>query len=147
MASPAPRGWSALLALLVLMPVVSSGGQGPVTPLPDLDSSGPTAQLPPPGPGGGGGKNKAPTISGFQARVGPNGAVTFSGCVTDDQPVLGLSVAITGVGILGLPALVDEDGHFRVTISLDPGTYTATAKVTDALGATSSPVQTTFNIP
>jgi hypothetical protein len=86
-------------------------------------------------------------ITEFKASVGPNGAVTFSGKVIDDKPVAGLSVGIV-VGLLGQPAIVDENGNFRTTMTgFTPGAYTATATVTDAQGAKSAPRQTTFVVP
>jgi hypothetical protein len=70
--------------------------------------------------------------------------VTFTGTVTDDQPVEGLVVTISGGGIT-TTATVLADGTFRVTTTAS-GTLpiTVTATTTDALGATSNPAQTTF---
>jgi hypothetical protein len=70
--------------------------------------------------------------------------VTFSGSVTDDQPVAGLVVTISGGGVTAV-AVVQQDGTFRVTTTA-PGTspITVTATTTDAFGATSAPAQTTF---
>lgn len=88
--------------------------------------------------------NKAPVISDFRAVVGPNGQVTFSGRVTDDQAVAGDLVMISGEGVL-LSAIVAADGTFSAsTIVYGTSDVTVTARVTDLLGATSDPAQTTF---
>jgi hypothetical protein len=95
-------------------------------------------------PGQGAGTNKAPTITDFKAIVGPNGQVTFVGKVTDDQPVGGDLVRITGPGV-DLSAIVRNDGTFQVTTTVfAAGQITVAARATDALGATSDPVYTTF---
>jgi len=104
-------------------------------------------QLPGPVPGKPGqdpGANKAPTITDFKAVVGPNGEVTFTGKVSDDQPVGGDLVRITGPGI-DLSAIVRDDGTFQVTTTVFAvGQITVAARATDALGATSDPAYTTF---
>jgi hypothetical protein len=83
-------------------------------------------------------------ISGFSAIVGPNGRVTFVGTVSDDQPVAGLVVTISGGGVTAT-AIVQDDGSFRVTTTVvSSGPITVTATTTDALGATSDPAQTAF---
>ena len=88
--------------------------------------------------------NTAPVISGFQAVVGPNGQVTFSGRVTDDTPVAGYVVRITGLGV-DASAIVEKDGTFRVTTTVN-GAFdiTASATTTDSGGLKSSPAYTTF---
>ena len=88
--------------------------------------------------------NAPPVISGFRAVVGPNGQVTFSGTVSDDTPVAGYVVRITGPGV-DATAIVDKDGTFRVTTTV-AGNFaiTATATTTDSGGLKSSPVFTTF---
>jgi hypothetical protein len=127
----------------LLHPLESREGPSSLTPLPDLDFLGPVAQLPG-APPGGQGQNQAPVISDFKAKVGPNGQVTFTGTVSDDQAVAGLTVRITGLGI-SFTAIVDEDGKFSTTqVVMGSGRITVTAQVTDALGATSDPVQTSF---
>jgi hypothetical protein len=88
--------------------------------------------------------NQAPVISGFKAIVGPNGRVTFTGTVTDDQPVAGYVVRITGPGV-DVAAIVRDDGTFQVTTTvMAPGDVTVAARVTDGFGATSDPAYTTF---
>lgn len=88
--------------------------------------------------------NQEPIIHDFRAIVGPNGEVTFTGHVSDDQPVAGTVVQITGQGI-ELSAIVEADGSFRVTTTvMDIGDITVTATVTDSMGLKSSPVQTIF---
>jgi hypothetical protein len=70
--------------------------------------------------------------------------VTFTGTVTDDQPVAGLVVVISGGGVTAT-AIVGDDGTFRVTTTAGGVVpITVTATVTDTLGATSDPAQTTF---
>jgi hypothetical protein len=119
-------------------------GPSSVTGVPGLDVVG---QLPVPVPGEPGqvqGTNKAPTITDFKAVVGPNGQVTFTGKVSDDQPVGGDLVRITGPGV-DLSAIVRDDGTFQVTTTVFAiGQITVAARATDALGATSDPVYTTF---
>jgi hypothetical protein len=88
--------------------------------------------------------NAAPVISDFRAIVGPNGQVTFTGTVTDDQAVAGYVVRITGNGI-DTSAIVQRDGSFSVTtFATGPGDITVSATTTDALGATSDPARTMF---
>ena len=88
--------------------------------------------------------NKPPVISGFQAVVGPNGQVTFSGKVTDDTPVAGYVVRITGPGV-DATAIVDKDGNFRVTTTVAGNVdITVSATTTDSGGLKSSPAYTTF---
>jgi hypothetical protein len=88
--------------------------------------------------------NQAPRITDFKAVVGPNGQVTISGTVTDDQPVAGYAVQISGDGI-NLAAIVQADGTFQVTaVFTGNSDVTVMAQVTDAQGATSDPVYTTF---
>jgi len=95
---------------------------------------------PAPGPA----QNQAPSISDFKAVVGDNGKVTFSGRVTDDQPVAGYVVRITGPGV-DVTAVVKADGTFQVTTTVNaPGSVSVAARVTDGFGATSDPVYTTF---
>ena len=89
--------------------------------------------------------NDAPKITNFKAIVGPDGQVTFTGKVTDDQAVEGMVVRIVGRGV-DVTAVVLQDGTFRVTTVVDVrGDVTVTATVTDANGATSDPAYTTFN--
>jgi hypothetical protein len=88
--------------------------------------------------------NRAPSISDFRATVGPNGEVTFTGRVSDDQSVAGLTVRISGQQV-DVTAIVQKDGTFRVTTTVfAPGDVTVTAKVTDWSGLTSDPAYTTF---
>jgi hypothetical protein len=88
--------------------------------------------------------NQPPVISNFKAVVGPNGQVTFSGTVTDDTPVAGYVVHITGGGV-DASAIVQADGTFQLTTTVTGQTdVTVTAQVTDANGATSTPAYTTF---
>jgi len=79
--------------------------------------------------------NAAPTIT-MTITHGPNGAVTFSGKVTDEVPA-GLVVTLTGgPGVAG-SAIVLADGSWSTTIILAEGaTGTATATVTDWYGLT-----------
>jgi sugar/nucleoside kinase (ribokinase family) len=88
--------------------------------------------------------NVAPTISDLRAIVGPHGQVTFAGTVSDDQPVAGYVVHITGDGV-DVSGVVQKDGTFAVTTTVS-GTsdITVMAQVTDRDGATSDPVYTTF---
>jgi hypothetical protein len=90
------------------------------------------------------GANVAPVISDFRASVGPNGQVTFTGRVSDDTPVGGYVVRITGPGV-SATAIVEKDGTFRVTTTV-AGYFdiTASATTTDSGGLKSSPVDTTF---
>src|SRR5262245_27667696 len=89
-------------------------------------------------------KNQAPVICNFKAVVGPNGRVTFTGTVTDDQPVAGYLVRITGPGV-DVAAIVRDDGSFQVTTAvMSAGDVTVVARVTDGFGATSDPAYTTF---
>lgn len=88
--------------------------------------------------------NQPPVISNFKAVVGPNGQVTFSGVVSDDQAVAGYVVRITGDGV-DLSATVRADGTFQVTGVVTGSTdVTVVAQVTDSQGATSDPAYTTF---
>ena len=90
------------------------------------------------------GANKAAVISGFRAVVGPNGQVTFSGTVSDDTPVAGYVVRITGPGV-DATAIVERDGTFRVTTTVAGFTdVTVSATTTDSGGLKSNPVYTTF---
>jgi hypothetical protein len=88
--------------------------------------------------------NQAPVISDFKAVVGPNGQVTFSGKVTDDQAVAGYVVHIIGQGV-DVTAVVQNDGTFNGSTTV-AGTsdITVSAIVTDQFGATSAPAYTTF---
>jgi len=93
-----------------------------------------------PGPG----VNQPPVVSDFKAIVGPNQQVTLSGKVTDDQPVAGDLVRITGPGI-DVTAIVRDDGTFQVTVTVNAaGEVTVAARATDQAGATSDPAYTTF---
>jgi hypothetical protein len=93
---------------------------------------------------GKGGKNAAPVISDFRAVVGPNGAVTFTGRVSDDTPVAGYVVRITGPGV-DATAIVERDGTFRVTTTVNGFVaITVSATATDSGGLRSTPVYTTF---
>jgi hypothetical protein len=88
--------------------------------------------------------NRAPVISNFRAIVGPNGQVTFTGTVSDDTPVAGYVVQITGPGI-SVSAVVQKDGTFSVTTTATGSTdVMVSAQTTDSSGATSTPVYTTF---
>ncbi len=90
-------------------------------------------------------QNQKPAISNFQAVVGPNGQVTFSGLVTDDSPVAGYVVHITGDNGINLSAVVQPDGTFQVTTFVSGSSdVTVQATVTDSQGATSDPAYTTF---
>ena len=90
------------------------------------------------------GVNAVPVITGFKAVVGPNGQVTFTGKVSDDTPVAGYVVRITGPGV-DVTAIVEKDGTFRVTTTV-AGNFdvTVSATTTDSGGLKSSPVYTTF---
>ena len=89
-------------------------------------------------------RNAPPVISNFRAIVGPNGQVTFTGTVTDDTPVAGYVVQISGPG-MNLSAIVGKDGTFSVTTVVTGSTdVTVSAQTTDGSGATSTPVYTTF---
>jgi hypothetical protein len=88
--------------------------------------------------------NVPPVISNFRAIVGPNGQVTFTGTVTDDTPVAGYVVRITGPGV-DTYAIVQRDGTFSTTTVVNAvGSVTMSATTTDSGGATSQPVYTTF---
>jgi hypothetical protein len=90
------------------------------------------------------GINVAPVITDFRAVVGPNGQVTFTGSVSDDTPVAGYVVRITGPGV-NVSAIVLRDGTFSVTTIVTGTTdVTVSAQTTDAAGARSDPVYTTF---
>jgi hypothetical protein len=90
-------------------------------------------------------ENEAPSIVDFRAIVGRDGQVTFVGRVVDDQAVAGTVVHIVGRGI-DVTAVVLRDGTFSVTTTVDAsGDITVSATVTDANGATSNPVYTTFS--
>ena len=152
MAHPLTRGPAARRAHLTLVVLESREGPSSLTGFGGQDIFGQVPGGLPGGPPGGGPipgveqafQNKPPVISGFGAIVGPNGRVTFTGKVTDDQPVAGLVVVISGGGVTAR-AIVGEDGNFRVTTTASgivPITVTAT--VTDTVGATSAPAQTTF---
>jgi hypothetical protein len=97
---------------------------------------------------GGGAKvlvNAPPVISDFRAVVGPNGQVSFTGRVTDDTPVAGYVVRITGPGV-DATAIVGSDGTFRVTTFVTGSAdVTVSATTTDASGARSDPAYTTFH--
>jgi hypothetical protein len=149
MTHPPPRGPAARRAHLTLVVLESREGPSTLTGLGGTDLFGQVPGGPPPagGPIPGVGQplqNRPPVITGFSAIVGPNGRVTFAGTVTDDQPVAGLVVIISGGGVTAT-AIVGDDGTFRVTTTA-AGTVpiTVTATVTDTLGATSDPAQTTF---
>jgi hypothetical protein len=154
MTSRALRGRAAHRARLSVETLESRDGPSSLTGLNggDLITQLPgTPGVPLPAPGGPApppaaapGQNRPPAISNFRASVGPNGQVTFTGTVSDDQAVAGLVVTITGTGFAAT-AVVDSDGTFRVTTMVfGTGEMTATATVTDALGATSDPARTTF---
>ena len=75
------------------------------------------------------GVNPAPVISNFQGTSGPGDMWTFSGSVTDNQPVAGLVVNFGGI-LEGdnLSATVQADGSFSLTTylpGLESGTVTA----------------------
>src|SRR5829696_1377238 len=148
MAHPLRRGPATCRAQLTLVVLESREGPSSLTGSTGVDLFG---QVPGGAPGGGPipgvdqpFQNKPPVISGFGAIVGPNGRVTFTGKVTDDQPVAGLVVIISGGGVTA-SAIVGEDGTFRVTTTAGGVVpITVTATVTDTLGATSAPAQTTF---
>jgi hypothetical protein len=102
---------------------------------------------PPGAPPGAAGGNQAPVISNFRAIVQAGGAVRFTGNVSDDQPVLGLSVAISLPNGMNIAAIVEEDGYFAVTATLfGMGRLNASATVTDAMGATSAKVEVFFDL-
>lgn len=88
--------------------------------------------------------NQPPRITDFKAVVGPNGQVTLSGVVTDDTPVAGYVVQISGDGV-NLSATVQANGTFQVTaVVTGTSDVTVMAQVTDSQGATSDPAYTTF---
>lgn len=88
--------------------------------------------------------NTPPVITDFRAIVGPNGQVTFTGTVTDDTPVAGYVVRITGPGV-DTYAIVQRDGTFSTTTVVNAvGSVTVSATTTDSSGATSAPVYATF---
>lgn len=88
--------------------------------------------------------NQAPQIVNFQAVVGSNGQVTFSGQVIDDQNTTGDTVTITGNGI-DLTTTVDTNGNFSVTTTVNAtGDIVVTATVTDVFGNTSAQAFTMF---
>lgn len=88
--------------------------------------------------------NKPPVISNFRAIVGPNGQVTFAGTVSDDTPVAGYVVRITGPGV-DTYAIVQGDGTFSTTTVVSgQGSVTVSATTTDSGGLKSDPVYTTF---
>jgi hypothetical protein len=144
------RGPAARRARLTLIALETREGPSSLT---GSDGTDLLAQLPGVSPTGGAPlpgviappvQNQPPTISGFRAIVGANGRVTFTGTVTDDQPVAGLVVTITGGGVTAT-AIVADDGTFRVTTTVvGTAPVTVTATTTDAFGATSNPVQTIF---
>jgi len=146
-----PERPAARRARLCLVSLESREGPSSLTGLPGADL---LTQLPSPSPVPGsdrlppapapGQQNRPPVISNFRAIVGPGGRVTFTGTVSDDQPVAGLVVAISGGGVTAT-AIVGDDGTFRVTTTV-PGTQPVTviATTTDGQGAASDPVQTTF---
>src|SRR6476659_5188220 len=142
--TPTSRSRANLRRRLVVEHLESREGPSTVTGVPGLVVLG---QMPRPVPGEPGqipATNKAPTITGFKTVVGPNGQVTFTGKVSDDQPVGGDLLRITGGGV-DLAAIVRDDGTFQVTTTVfTTGQITVAARATDALGATSDPVYTTF---
>ena len=76
--------------------------------------------------------------------VGPNGQVIFTGTVSDDTPVAGYVVRITGPGV-DTYAIVQRDGTFSTTTVVNAsGSVTVSATTTDGAGAASAPVYTTF---
>jgi len=88
--------------------------------------------------------NAPPVISNFRAIVGPNGQVTFTGTVTDDTPVAGYVVRITGPGV-DTYAIVQGDGTFSTTTVVNAvGSVTVSATTTDGGGHKSEPVYTLF---
>src|SRR5262245_1488691 len=88
--------------------------------------------------------NAAPVISDFRAIVGPNGQVTFTGRVSDDTPVAGYAVRITGPGV-DASAIVLRDGTFSVTTVVNGSIdVTVSAHTTDSGGLKSDPAYTTF---
>ncbi|HKB02228.1 MAG TPA: hypothetical protein VKD90_08415 [Gemmataceae bacterium] len=147
MTHPLCRGPAARRARLVLVALESREGPSTLTGLGGSDLFGQVPGGPPPGGPTGGdltAPNLKPIISGFRASVGPNGRVTFTGTVTDDQAVEGMVVRISGSGF-SVSATVLADGTFRVTTTVIGSLpTTATAITTDALGATSDEVQTMF---
>jgi hypothetical protein len=89
--------------------------------------------------------NAAPVITDFRAVVGPNGQVTFTGTVSDDTPVAGYVVRITGPGVDSF-AIVGSDGTFRVTAVVNGSAdVNVSATTTDGSGARSDPAYTTFH--
>lgn len=150
MTHPRCRGPAARRVRLTLVALETREGPSSLSGLNGTDL---LTQVPGPTPLGGGpvvgldgppAPNRPPVISNFQAIVGPDGRVSFTGTVTDDQPPAGLVVTISGLGVTAT-AIVASDGTFRVTTTVIGTTpVTVTATTTDALGATSDPVQTTF---
>jgi hypothetical protein len=85
-----------------------------------------------------------PVVTSFRAVVGANGAVTFSGTVTDDESLAGCIVRITGPGI-STTAVILRDGTFNTTVTVfGTSPITVTAEAIDADGNFSDPAYTSF---
>ena len=88
--------------------------------------------------------NAAPTFASFIAQTGPNGEVTFSGSVSDDQVVEGSTVIISGTGFQ-VSASVLADGTFSTTTTVTgEADILAHAQVTDVHGNASAEALTSF---
>jgi len=81
----------------------------------------------------------APTISSFRAVEGPT-LWTFTGTVTDDDVVVGLTITFGGI-LSGYTATVMSDGSFEFSIDLEQ-VGTVTAQTTDFEGLDSDLVWT-----
>jgi hypothetical protein len=81
----------------------------------------------------------APSISNFQASQAGN-LWTFTGQVTDDEPMTGAVVTLGGLpSIQGLTTTVNSNGWFSITVQLKKGeSGTATAVTTDCWGMQSN---------
>lgn len=84
-------------------------------------------------------QSQAPVISNFTAAEGPNHMWTFSGNVQDESATA-LVVTLGGIPSLqGQTVTVDSQGHFSLTLCLQPGeSGTATAVTTDWWGLESN---------
>ncbi len=91
--------------------------------------------------------NQNPVITSFTATVGANGITTFAGTVTDDHNLEGCVVTIAGPGV-STYALILANGSFSTTATVyGTAQITVGAIATDADGAHSDTVSTTFTPP
>lgn len=96
------------------------------------------------GPAAGSARAANPSITHFQAVAGPNGAVTFSGTVADDQSLSSCLVMISGPGVTA-SALILANGTYNTTVTVFGTTpITVTAVAIDADGNLSEPAYATF---